>query len=140
VPLVNVAWLFRLSSLLVSHATGTHYCFAGPSTSLQATDSIRLIFSCRIPDLVARAKKLVVNAGHEPGTDVGPVVSKKAKARIEGLIQSGIDQGAKLELDGRGVKVDKYPNGNFIGPTILSGVTPEMECYKYVQRVAARQG
>jgi len=93
--------------------------------------------SLRIPELVARAKKLVVNAGHEPDADVGPVVSKKAKARIEALIQSGVDEGAKLQLDGRGVKVPKYPNGNFVGPTILTGVTPDMTCYKYAAAAAA---
>ena len=66
----------------------------------------------------------------EGKVDVGPVVTKAAKQRIERLIQSGIDQGAKCILDGRGVVVPKYPNGNFVGPTILTNVTPSMECYK----------
>lgn len=43
-----------------------------------------------VPDLVNRAKQLKVSAGHEPGTDVGPVISKDSKARIESLIESGI--------------------------------------------------
>src|SRR5438105_2670004 len=55
-----------------------------------------------IPDLVARAKKLKVNAGHIPETDLGPVISPQAKKRIEGLIESGIKEGAKCVLDGRG--------------------------------------
>jgi malonate-semialdehyde dehydrogenase (acetylating) / methylmalonate-semialdehyde dehydrogenase len=84
----------------------------------------------RIPELVTRAKALVVSGGMEAKVDVGPVVTKAAKQRIERLIQSGIDQGAQCLLDGRGIKVDKYPNGNFVGPTILAGVTPSMECYK----------
>lgn len=41
----------------------------------------------------------------------------------------GVDQGAKLLLDGRGVKVPKYPRGNFLGPTLLGGVRPGMACY-----------
>lgn len=45
-----------------------------------------------VPDLVARAKKLQVNAGHEPGTDVGPVISPQAKQRILSLIEAGIKQ------------------------------------------------
>lgn len=45
-----------------------------------------------IPDIVQRAQKLKVNAGHEPGTDVGPVISPKAKERILRLIESGIKQ------------------------------------------------
>ncbi|KAB0799507.1 hypothetical protein PPYR_07387 [Photinus pyralis] len=83
-----------------------------------------------IPDIVARAKKLKVNAGHEPGTDVGPVISPVAKERICHLIESGIKQGAKCDLDGRNVVVEKYPKGNFVGPTILSNVRPSYDCYK----------
>ena len=77
-----------------------------------------------IPDIVAKAKTLKVSGGTVNGTDVGPVVSKQARTRIEGLIQKGIDEGCKLELDGRAPKIDGYPNGNFIAPTIFSGVKP----------------
>ncbi len=82
-----------------------------------------------IPDIVAKAKTLKVNAGVEKGADLGPVVSKNAKQRILGLIESGISEGAKLELDGRAIKVAGYENGNFIGPTVFSGVTPAMKIY-----------
>ena len=83
-----------------------------------------------IPDFVAKAKTLKVNAGVEKGTDVGPVVSKSAKNRILGLVEEGIKAGARLELDGRAVKVAGYEKGNFVGPTIFSGVTPDMSIYK----------
>jgi malonate-semialdehyde dehydrogenase (acetylating)/methylmalonate-semialdehyde dehydrogenase len=82
-----------------------------------------------IPDIVSKAKTLKVNAGSEKGTDVGPVVSKNAKNRILGLIEEGVKAGAKLDLDGRNIKVAGYEKGNFIGPTIFSGVTPEMTIY-----------
>jgi malonate-semialdehyde dehydrogenase (acetylating)/methylmalonate-semialdehyde dehydrogenase len=82
-----------------------------------------------IPDFVAKAKTLKVNAGSEKGTDVGPVVSKSAKNRILGLVEEGIKAGAKLELDGRNIKVSGYEHGNFVGPTIFSGVTPKMSIY-----------
>src|SRR5882757_8843568 len=82
-----------------------------------------------IPDIVSKAKTLKVNAGSEKGTDLGPVVSKNAKNRVLGLVEDGIKEGAKLELDGRAVKVPGYEQGNFIGPTIFSGVTPEMKIY-----------
>lgn len=65
-----------------------------------------------------------------PDVDLGPLISPEAKKRCEYLIESGVKQGAQLLLDGRGVKVEGYEKGNFVGPTILSGVTPEMECYK----------
>ena len=82
-----------------------------------------------IPEIVAKAKTLKINAGSEKGTDVGPVVSKNAKNRILGLVEEGVKQGAKLELDGRGIKVPGFEKGNFVGPTIFSGVTTEMSIY-----------
>ena len=82
-----------------------------------------------IPDIVAKAKTLKVNAGVEKGADLGPVVSKNAKNRILGLVEDGIREGATLELDGRGIRVAGYEKGNFIGPTIFSGVTPQMKIY-----------
>ncbi len=82
-----------------------------------------------IPDIVAKARLLKVGAGVEKGTDVGPVVTKNAKNRILGLVEEGITAGAKLELDGRTVKVAGYERGNFIGPTIFSGVRPDMSLY-----------
>eukprot|EP00243_Klebsormidium_subtile_P012653 TRINITY_DN783_c0_g1_i1.p1 TRINITY_DN783_c0_g1~~TRINITY_DN783_c0_g1_i1.p1 ORF type:complete len:289 (+),score=63.24 TRINITY_DN783_c0_g1_i1:1-867(+) len=80
--------------------------------------------------LAERAKKLKVNAGKEPGADVGPLISPEAKERAERLITEGVRQGARLVLDGRGVKVPGYEEGNFLGPTILADVTPDMECYR----------
>ncbi|MHC5348360.1 CoA-acylating methylmalonate-semialdehyde dehydrogenase [Metapseudomonas furukawaii] len=83
-----------------------------------------------LPDLVEKAKTLKVNAGVEPGTDIGPVVSCSALDRISGLIATGIEEGAKLVLDGRNPKVPGYEDGNFVGPTIFSGVTPSMTIYR----------
>jgi malonate-semialdehyde dehydrogenase (acetylating)/methylmalonate-semialdehyde dehydrogenase len=82
-----------------------------------------------IPEIVAKAKTLKVNAGSEKGTDVGPVVSKSAKNRVLGLVEEGVKEGAKLDLDGRSIKVPGYEQGNFIGPTIFSGVTTDMSIY-----------
>ncbi|MED6276622.1 Methylmalonate-semialdehyde dehydrogenase [acylating] mitochondrial [Characodon lateralis] len=83
-----------------------------------------------LPELVERSRSLHVNAGNQPGADVGPLISPEAKARVEYLIQCGVDEGARLLLDGRNVHVRGYENGNFVGPTILSNVTPDMKCYK----------
>lgn len=82
-----------------------------------------------IPDLVAKAKTLKISGGTEKGTDVGPVISCAALSRIEGLIERGIAVGATLELDGRKPQVPGYEKGNFVGPTILSGVKPGMAIY-----------
>ncbi len=82
-----------------------------------------------IPDIVAKAKSLKVSAGTEPGADLGPLISKAAHARVTSLIEAGVKEGAKLELDGRGIKVPGYPDGNFVGPTVFSGVKPGMKIY-----------
>lgn len=83
-----------------------------------------------IPELVSRAQKLKVNAGHVPGTDLGPVISPQSKQRIHHLIESGVKEGAKLVLDGRNITVKGYEKGNFVGPTILTDVKVGMECYR----------
>ena len=82
-----------------------------------------------VEELVNKAKTLKVNAGHEPNTDVGPVISKRAKARVLDLIDSGVEQGAKLLLDGRDVHVIGYEQGNFVGPTIFDHVRTDMRIY-----------
>lgn len=105
--------------------------FGAAGQRCMATSVVVLVGAAKqwLPDLKALAQKLTVNAGSEPGTDVGPVVSKKAKARILDLIESGIKEGAKLELDGRDIKVPGYEQGNFVGPTLFSGVTTDMQIY-----------
>ncbi|MFJ3373003.1 CoA-acylating methylmalonate-semialdehyde dehydrogenase [Pseudomonas sp. NPDC086251] len=105
--------------------------FGAAGQRCMATSVVVLVGAAKqwLPDLKALAQKLKVNAGSEAGTDVGPVISKKAKARILDLIESGIKEGAKLELDGRDITVPGFEKGNFIGPTLFSGVTPEMKIY-----------
>ncbi|KAK2002265.1 methylmalonate-semialdehyde dehydrogenase [Colletotrichum falcatum] len=82
-----------------------------------------------LPELAELAKKLKVDGGFEEGADLGPVISPQSKQRIEGLIQSAEDEGATILLDGRGYKPAKYPNGNWVAPTIITNVTPDMKCY-----------
>ncbi|KAM0244628.1 hypothetical protein ACHAP5_006092 [Fusarium lateritium] len=81
-------------------------------------------------ELAEQAKHLNVNGGFEQGADLGPVISPQSKERIEKLIESAEKEGATILLDGRGVKPSKYPNGNWVGPTIITNVTPDMTCYK----------
>jgi len=83
-----------------------------------------------VPEIAERAKALSVDGGFEEGADLGPVISPDAKKRIEELIASAEEEGATILLDGRGFKSEKYPNGNFVGPTIIGNVKPHMKCYK----------
>src|SRR5258706_4281787 len=82
-----------------------------------------------IPDIVAKAKSLKVSGGTEKDADLGPLISTHAKARVEGLIEDGVKEGAKLELDGRNPKIAGYDKGNFVAPTIFSGVKPHHKVY-----------
>jgi malonate-semialdehyde dehydrogenase (acetylating)/methylmalonate-semialdehyde dehydrogenase len=82
-----------------------------------------------IPDLGKKAAQMSCGEGSNTASDLGPLISKESKARVLRLIQSGVDQGAELVLDGRDVNVDGFPEGNFVKPTILSNVTADMECY-----------
>lgn len=83
-----------------------------------------------IPEIVERAQQLKVNAGHEPDADLGPMISPQAKKRAEDTVTKAVDQGAELLLDGRGIKVPGYENGNFMGPTILNNVTTDNIAYQ----------
>ena len=80
--------------------------------------------------LVPRIQALKVAPASDPEAEMGPVVTKEAKERIENLIQSGIDEGAELVLDGRGMKLQGYENGYFMGGSLFDRVTPDMRIYK----------
>ena len=81
-------------------------------------------------DLVSRkAGEVVVGPGRDPRSEMGPVVTAAAKERIERLIGSGERQGAKLLVDGRGLRVPGHENGFFVGPTVIDQVRPTMDVY-----------
>ena len=105
--------------------------FGAAGQRCMAASTLVLVGEARawIPELVAKARTLKINGGTEAGTDVGPLISCAARERVEGLIAAGIEQGAKLELDGRKPHVAGYEQGNFVGPTIFSGVKPGMRIY-----------
>jgi len=84
-----------------------------------------------IPDLVEKAKNLKIGPGNEAGIDVGPVIDKESKARIIKMIRTAEEQNAKVILDGTKFVHPKYPQGNFLAPTIIDHVTAGMECYDH---------
>ena len=81
--------------------------------------------------LVPRVEKLKVGP-YTAGDDVdfGPVVTSAAKQNILNLVQSGIDQGAELVIDGRDFSLQGYESGFFVGPHLFDRVTPDMDIYK----------
>jgi malonate-semialdehyde dehydrogenase (acetylating)/methylmalonate-semialdehyde dehydrogenase len=76
------------------------------------------------------SSKLKLGYGLDESVEMGPLVSRRAKERVLGYITTGIEEGAKLSLDGRTIKVEKYPNGYFVGPTIFDQVTSDMTIAK----------
>lgn len=82
-----------------------------------------------VQELITRAKGLTVGNGFDEGIDLGPVISPAAKNKIEGLIASCEEEGGKILLDGRGHKVDGYPEGNWVGPTVLEA-KEGMKCHE----------
>jgi malonate-semialdehyde dehydrogenase (acetylating)/methylmalonate-semialdehyde dehydrogenase len=80
--------------------------------------------------LAKRTAALKVRDGMAADAEMGPVVTQAAKQRIERLIGEGVEQGAKLVVDGRNYKVAGRENGYFIGGTLFDHVTPEMSIYK----------
>jgi len=73
------------------------------------------------------ASKLRVGNGLEDGVQMGPVITRQSKERIESLIGVGEKQGAKVLVDGRNPKVPRHEKGNFVKPTILDGVPAASE-------------
>ncbi|WP_114964544.1 CoA-acylating methylmalonate-semialdehyde dehydrogenase [Alkalilacustris brevis] len=84
-----------------------------------------------IEKLVPRIEKLKVGP-YTAGDDVdyGPLVTADAMKRVKGLIASGVEQGAKLVMDGRDFALQGYEDGFFVGPTLFDNVTPEMDIYR----------
>lgn len=75
---------------------------------------------------VGAARALRVGYGFSRNVDMGPVVTEAAKKRILGYVEKGMEEGAKLVLDGRSLKVPEYPMGFYLGPTVFDDVTPDM--------------
>ncbi|MCO6382395.1 CoA-acylating methylmalonate-semialdehyde dehydrogenase [Oceanicola sp. 502str15] len=84
-----------------------------------------------IEKLVPRIEALKVGPyTSEDDVDYGPVITAAAKQRILGLIDSGVEQGAELVVDGRDFSLQGYENGYFVGPHLFDRVTPDMDIYK----------
>lgn len=105
--------------------------FGAAGQRCMASSVVVLVGEARawVDEIAERAKTLKVGAGHDKGVEIGPVISCAALARIEGLIATGIEDGARLVLDGRKPSVPGYENGNFVGPTLFAGVKPGMRIY-----------
>ena len=83
-----------------------------------------------IPEVAEAIAKVRPGAWNDENAAYGPVISPQAKERIEQMITDGENEGAKLLVDGRGCTVEGLPDGNWVGPTVFSEVTADMDIYK----------
>jgi malonate-semialdehyde dehydrogenase (acetylating)/methylmalonate-semialdehyde dehydrogenase len=83
-----------------------------------------------VEKLIPRVESLKVGPSTDPGADFGPLVTKEAVARVKGYVDTGVKEGAKLVVDGRGFKMQGYENGFYMGGCLFDHVKPDMRIYK----------
>jgi malonate-semialdehyde dehydrogenase (acetylating)/methylmalonate-semialdehyde dehydrogenase len=83
-----------------------------------------------IDTVLERAGRLRTGPGLDPSSDMGPLVTGAARDKVTGLIETGVNEGAKLVLDGRDVQVEGHGEGFYVGPTLFDEVKTHMEIYK----------
>ncbi len=83
-----------------------------------------------VENISNKAESLIVAPWTDSSSQMGPVISKDHKDKIENYINSGVEEGAKLVLDGRNLKIQGYENGYFVGPTLFDNVSENMKIYK----------
>jgi malonate-semialdehyde dehydrogenase (acetylating) / methylmalonate-semialdehyde dehydrogenase len=76
------------------------------------------------------SQKIKVAPWTDSDSNMGPVISKEHKEKIENYISKGVEEGAKLIADGRNYRIQGYENGYFIGPTLFDNVSKDMSIYK----------
>jgi malonate-semialdehyde dehydrogenase (acetylating)/methylmalonate-semialdehyde dehydrogenase len=80
--------------------------------------------------LAARARALRVGDGAQPGSEMGPLVTREHRDRVAGYVARGLAEGAELVVDGRGLRVEGRPDGFFLGPCLFDHVDPSMLVYR----------
>ncbi len=83
-----------------------------------------------VETLAPRVRALRVGAGTEPEVEMGPLVTRAHLDRVSGYVDLGVEEGAELVVDGRGLKLQGFEDGFFIGGTLFDRVTTAMRIYK----------
>ena len=83
-----------------------------------------------VEKLIPRVESLKVGPSTDVSADFGPLVTKEALARVKAYVDTGVKEGAKLVVDGRGFTMQGYENGYYMGGCLFDDVTPEMKIYK----------
>jgi len=110
---------------------GAAYGSAGERCmAISAVVAVEEIADQLVAKLKAAAGKLKIGPGQQKDADMGPVISRVHRDKISGYVDQGVAAGAKLVLDGRGLKVAGHEDGFFIGASLFDHVKPDMSIYK----------
>ncbi|MFI6028964.1 CoA-acylating methylmalonate-semialdehyde dehydrogenase [Amycolatopsis magusensis] len=83
-----------------------------------------------VAKIAERIRKLRVGDGRRPESEMGPLVTAAHHARVRSYVEAGVESGAELVVDGRGIEVDGEDGGYWLGPTLFDRVSPEMSIYR----------
>jgi malonate-semialdehyde dehydrogenase (acetylating)/methylmalonate-semialdehyde dehydrogenase len=83
-----------------------------------------------VDKLAPRVRALKIGPGTDPKAEMGPLVTAQHRDKVNAYIDLGVQEGAKLVVDGRGLKLQGYEHGYYLGGTLFDHVTPEMRIYK----------
>jgi len=83
-----------------------------------------------LPKIEERIAALKVGSAEDAEAEMGPLITSEHRDKVVSYIDSGVEEGAKLVLDGRGLKIAGCENGYFVGPTLFDQVTPDMKIYR----------
>ncbi len=83
-----------------------------------------------LPKVAERIAKLQVGPGDREGSEMGPLVTREHRDKVKGYIDAGESEGATLLADGRGLRVDGFEEGFYLGPTLFDNVSPDMSIYR----------
>jgi malonate-semialdehyde dehydrogenase (acetylating)/methylmalonate-semialdehyde dehydrogenase len=82
-----------------------------------------------IEGLKAEIARMHIGPGTDPKSDMGPLVTRAHFEKVKGYVDTGVAEGAKLVVDGRGIKVSGHEDGFFLGPCLFDHVKPHMTIY-----------
>ena len=82
-----------------------------------------------IEGLKAEIARMTIGPGTDPKSDMGPLVTRAHFEKVKGYVDTGVAEGAKLLVDGRGIKVSGHEEGFFLGPCLFDHVKPHMTIY-----------
>jgi malonate-semialdehyde dehydrogenase (acetylating)/methylmalonate-semialdehyde dehydrogenase len=98
--------------------------------AISATVAVGAAGNALVQAVTDKARAVKVGPGRDGESEMGPVITAAAKNRIEALIGTGAEQGARLAVDGRGLRIAGSEDGFFVGPTVIDDVRTDMDVYR----------